>query len=75
MPGVPVVPMIMPWFTDAHCFRELGIYSYGFAPVRIDQIHLATEHGKDERVPVANYKEGIKIMYEVLEELCAEKSH
>jgi acetylornithine deacetylase/succinyl-diaminopimelate desuccinylase-like protein len=73
MPGVPVVPMVMPWFTDSHWFRDLGICSYGFAPVRVDPLHLATMHGKDERIQVANYKEGVKIFYDVMEELCTEK--
>ncbi len=75
MPGVPVVPMVMPWFTDSHWFRDIGIISYGFVPIRIDQTHLATMHGKDERVPVSNYKEAFKIFYEVLEELCVEKKN
>lgn len=73
MPGVPVVPMVMPWFTDSHWFRDIGIASYGFVPVRVDQTHLASMHGKDERIPTAYYKEGVKLMYEVLETLCAEK--
>lgn len=73
MPGVPVVPMVMPWFTDSHWFRDIGINSYGFVPFRIDQTHLATMHGKDERVQVANYKEGLSILYDVLDELCSSK--
>jgi acetylornithine deacetylase/succinyl-diaminopimelate desuccinylase-like protein len=73
LPGVPVVPMVMPWFTDSHWFRDIGICSYGFAPIRVDQTHLATMHGKDERIPVALYKEGVQIFYNVIDELCAEK--
>ncbi len=71
MPGVPVVPMVMPWFTDSHWFRDIGIISYGFVPVKVDQTHLATMHGKDERIPVSNYKEGVKILYEMLDDLCS----
>jgi acetylornithine deacetylase/succinyl-diaminopimelate desuccinylase-like protein len=73
LPGVPVVPMVMPWFTDSHWFRDIGIISYGFVPFRADPTHLATMHGKDERIQTAYYKESIKLMHEVLEELCAEK--
>lgn len=73
MPGVPVVPMVMPWFTDSHWFRDIGIISYGFVPFKMDPTHLATMHGKDERIPVANYKEALKILYEVLDELCSAK--
>lgn len=73
MPGVPVVPMVMPWFTDSHWFRDLGIASYGFVPISVDQVHLASMHGKNERIQVANYKEAIKIFHEVLDELCSSK--
>jgi acetylornithine deacetylase/succinyl-diaminopimelate desuccinylase-like protein len=75
MPGVPVVPLITPWFTDSHWFRDLGICSYGFAPFRANQAHIAMMHGKDERLPAGNFKDGVKFMYAVLDELCAEKSH
>ena len=74
LPGVPVVPMVMPWFTDSHWFRDLGITSYGCMPFRVDQTHLATMHGKDERIPVSVYREGVKLLYQVLDELCAAPS-
>lgn len=70
MPGVPVVPMVMPWFTDSHWFRDIGIISYGFEPFKIDPQHLATMHGKDERVPIPVFKEGVRRLYNVLEQLC-----
>jgi acetylornithine deacetylase/succinyl-diaminopimelate desuccinylase-like protein len=71
LPGVPVVPMIIPWFTDSHWFRDLGICCYGYIPCRVDQTHLSTLHGENERLPVSSFREGLKIMYEVLEDLCA----
>ena len=70
VPGVPVVPTVAPWFTDSHWFRELGITSYGFAPFRIDAELLATMHGKDERLPIAVYKDGLKFLYDVTAKLC-----
>lgn len=73
MPGVPVVPMVMPWFTDSHWFRDLGIASYGFVPFKMDPSHLASMHGKDERIQIANYKDALKIFYDVLDELCTSK--
>lgn len=69
-PGIPVVPTVAPWFTDSHWFRELGIASYGFEPFRIDPELLATVHGKDERVPIAVYKDGLKFLYDVTAKLC-----
>ena len=72
-PGVPVVPVVVPWFTDSHWFRELGITSYGFVPFKIDLAHLATMHGKDERLPVASFLKGTDLMYDILAELAVGK--
>lgn len=64
---IPVVPVIVPWFTDSHWFRDLGIKAYGFEPVEIDPEHMATMHGKDERIPVEGFRKGterlIRIIY------------
>jgi Acetylornithine deacetylase/Succinyl-diaminopimelate desuccinylase and related deacylases len=64
---IPVVPVIVPWFTDSHWFRDLGIKAYGFEPVEIDPEHMATMHGKDERIPVEGLRKGterlIRIIY------------
>jgi acetylornithine deacetylase/succinyl-diaminopimelate desuccinylase-like protein len=65
--GGPVVPVVVPWFTDSHWFREIGIKSYGFEPVETDPEHMATMHGKDERIPVAIFKNGIIRMYRILD--------
>ncbi|MBS2005549.1 MAG: M20/M25/M40 family metallo-hydrolase [Cyanobacteria bacterium SZAS TMP-1] len=64
--GGPVVPVVVPWFTDSHWFRELGIKAYGFEPVECDPEHMATMHGKDERIPVSVFKQGIVRMYRIL---------
>ncbi len=64
--GVPVVPVVVPWFTDSHWFRDLGIKAYGFEPVEVDAAHLATMHGKDERVSVKSYRLGIERLMRIL---------
>jgi acetylornithine deacetylase/succinyl-diaminopimelate desuccinylase-like protein len=69
--GGPVVPVVVPWFTDSHWFRELGIKSYGFEPVECDPEHMATMHGKDERIPVSIFKQGIVRMYRILSNVSA----
>lgn len=74
MPGVPVVPMVVPWCTDSHYFRAKGINSYGFAPFRIDDRHLATMHGKDERIEVSVYRQGVVLTYKIIKELCGAKN-
>ncbi|MCA9801262.1 MAG: M20/M25/M40 family metallo-hydrolase [Cyanobacteria bacterium HKST-UBA02] len=71
--GAPVVPVIVPWFTDSHWFRELGVQAYGFEPVEVDSEHFATMHGKDERIPVDAFKRGVKRMHQILDRLCTAK--
>lgn len=70
-PAVPVVPMVVGWFTDSHWFRELGITSYGFMPVETDGEHLSTVHGKNERIPLAALENGVRRMHKLLLALAA----
>lgn len=72
-PGAPVVPVVVPWFTDSHCFRELGAVAYGFMPFRIDAAHLATMHGKNERIQVANFTDGVRVFGRVISEIAGAK--
>jgi acetylornithine deacetylase/succinyl-diaminopimelate desuccinylase-like protein len=65
-PKVPVVPVVVGWFTDSHWFRELGITSYGFTPMEIDSEHLASVHGKNERVPLTVLSNGVRRMHKLL---------
>ncbi|HEY9790838.1 MAG TPA: M20/M25/M40 family metallo-hydrolase [Candidatus Obscuribacterales bacterium] len=65
----PVVPIVVPWFTDSHFFRNFGTVAYGFMPFRIDAEHMATMHGKDERIPVKNYLEGIHLMTQIVDNI------
>lgn len=68
---IPVVPVVVGWFTDSHWFRELGIVSYGFEPFEIDAAHLATVHGKNERVPVAALTAAVHRMQKIILKLAA----
>lgn len=70
-PGVPVVPVVVGWFTDTHWFRELGLTGYGFEPFEIDQEHLATVHGKNERIPVKAFSTGVRRLHDILVDLAA----
>ena len=51
-PGAIVVPRMIGGFTDAHCFRELGIVAYGFVPRALAGDDAACIHGIDERVSI-----------------------
>lgn len=68
-PPCPVVPVVVPWSTDSHYFRTLGIKSYGFEPVEVDADHLATMHGKNERIPLQAYRRAIGRMIDILTNL------
>ncbi|MCC7528241.1 MAG: M20/M25/M40 family metallo-hydrolase [Candidatus Melainabacteria bacterium] len=65
-PGTPVRPVVVPWFTDSHWFRKLGINCYGFEPFEIKPELLASMHGIDERVPVSVYSTGLRRFYKIL---------
>jgi acetylornithine deacetylase/succinyl-diaminopimelate desuccinylase-like protein len=63
-PGGIVVPYCMGGGTDAKAFAQLGIPSYGFAPVWIpaDFDYRAVAHGVDERIPVAGLGFGVRAL-------------
>jgi acetylornithine deacetylase/succinyl-diaminopimelate desuccinylase-like protein len=69
-PGVPMVPMISPGFTDSRCFRKKGVYCYGLLPFVFDRKELSSVHGKDERLSIENLGKGIKTIFELIKGLC-----
>ena len=74
-PGAVVVPYMIPGFTDAKYFSEMGARWYGFSPVKIERdsgIRFADMfHGNDERVPVAGLAWGAEVLDAVVREVCA----
>jgi acetylornithine deacetylase/succinyl-diaminopimelate desuccinylase-like protein len=66
-----VVPTVVGWFTDTHWFRELGLIGYGFEPFALDEEHLATVHGKNERIPLTEITSGVRRLHKVLVKLAA----
>jgi acetylornithine deacetylase/succinyl-diaminopimelate desuccinylase-like protein len=59
-PGAPVVPSVIPGFTDSHYFREHGIASYGFVPFVLGEEDQKTVHGVNERVSIENLRDGVR---------------
>ena len=55
-------PAISPGFTDSNIARPKGTKAYGLVPFEIDGELLATMHGKNERVPVAQVKRGFELL-------------
>jgi acetylornithine deacetylase/succinyl-diaminopimelate desuccinylase-like protein len=74
-PGAVVVPYMIPGFTDAKYFSQMGARWYGFSPVKIERgsgIRFADMfHGNDERVPVAGLTWGVEVLDAVVREICA----
>lgn len=65
-PEASVVPYLIPGFTDAKYFTQMGARWYGFSPVKIERasgIRFADMfHGHNERVPVAGLAWGVEVL-------------
>ncbi len=58
----PVVPAMVPGFTDSRFFRERGIAAYGISPFALEAADSAGIHGVDERIPLAAFDRGVERM-------------
>jgi len=67
-PGIPVIPYLLPGFTDAKAFTRLGARWYGFAPVKLPpEIRFADLfHGHDERIPVDGLRWGAEVLTDLV---------
>lgn len=67
-PETPVVPYMLPGFTDAKAFTRLGARWYGFAPVKLPPEMKFADlfHGHDERIPVEGLAWGTEVLSDVL---------
>ena len=72
-PEAAALPMMITPGTDAKALAELGIPTYGFAPLRLDPgtPFLDLFHGHDERIPVSGLAFGLPVLHEVVERFCA----
>jgi acetylornithine deacetylase/succinyl-diaminopimelate desuccinylase-like protein len=67
-PGAPVIPELETGATDSIYTVAAGIPSYGFNGVALDQDDIRA-HGKDERVRVKAYDDGVDFTYQFLKAL------
>jgi acetylornithine deacetylase/succinyl-diaminopimelate desuccinylase-like protein len=65
-PDATVTPMLVPYGTDSNELRRRGVPAYGFNPMVLDSSVIATMHSDEERIPVAEFFQGIRIFYDVL---------
>jgi acetylornithine deacetylase/succinyl-diaminopimelate desuccinylase-like protein len=67
-PDVIVLPVMDPWSSDSRHFRLAGFPVYGISGVFYD-IDDVRAHGKDERVSVQAFYEGVEFMYRLMKTL------
>ncbi len=71
-PGIPVVPIMSPGATDSSFLRNAGILSYGHSGLMVD-IFDNRYHGKDERIGVKSFYDGLEYLYRLVIALSSKK--
>ncbi|HKN57983.1 MAG TPA: M20/M25/M40 family metallo-hydrolase [Gemmatimonadaceae bacterium] len=66
-PGVPVIPQMETGATDGAPLRAAGIPTYGVSGVFLD-IDDIRAHGRDERIMVKSFYDGVEYMYQLVRE-------
>ncbi len=64
-PGTPVIPTMTAGATDGRFLRNAGIPTFGHSGMTGD-IFDVRAHGKDERVSIAGFDDGVKYLYELV---------
>jgi acetylornithine deacetylase/succinyl-diaminopimelate desuccinylase-like protein len=64
-PGVPVIPTMSAGGTDSAHLRNAGIPAYGHSGLA-DEVDDFRAHGKDERVPVKSFFDGLEYLYRLV---------
>ncbi len=64
-----LLPQLCPAFTDSHAYRKAGGQAYGFTPSLLTREDLATIHGHNERLSIANLRMGANVLFEVTRRL------
>jgi acetylornithine deacetylase/succinyl-diaminopimelate desuccinylase-like protein len=67
-PSVPVIPQMETGATDGWRLRDIGIPTYGLSGVPID-VDDERAHGRDERILVKSFYEGVEYMYQLVREV------
>jgi acetylornithine deacetylase/succinyl-diaminopimelate desuccinylase-like protein len=69
-PATVLAPVILTGWTESALMRPLGIQAYGFEPYVLAESEQNRAHGNDERISVKNVLQGVRIMEEVVREIC-----
>jgi len=71
-PGVPIVPEMETGASDSIYTMAAGMPSYGFSGTAIDRNDVRA-HGKDERLPIKSFDEGMEFYYRFLKAMTGTK--
>ena len=71
-PGAPVIPIMDTGASDSIYTMAAGIPSYGISGIAIDQDDVRA-HGRDERIRVSSYFDGVDFYYRYLKALTSER--
>jgi acetylornithine deacetylase/succinyl-diaminopimelate desuccinylase-like protein len=67
-PGVKVSPVMSTGATDSKYLRRAGIPAYGISGMFTDMDDVRA-HGKDERIGVSEFYQGVEFMYKFMKEI------
>ncbi len=67
-PGIRVIPVMETGATDSLYLRNAGVPSYGVDGLFVDEDDVRA-HGRDERLPVKSFYEGVEFMYRFVTDL------
>jgi len=73
-PGTPVIPTMVTGASDSFYTIAAGIPTYGVNGLAIDQNDIRA-HGKDERLRVSAYYDGVEFYYRYLQEIGSVGDH
>ncbi len=67
-PEAVVSPLLSSGFTDSRYLRQKGAVAYGFMPMVLDPETAWSAHSDSERIPVAEFERGIRVLFDLLQE-------
>jgi acetylornithine deacetylase/succinyl-diaminopimelate desuccinylase-like protein len=71
-PGEVVAPMLGLEATDARVLRRLGVRVYGFVPIPVTREDLESIRGRNEKLPLDRFANGMRIMTSIVADLSRE---
>jgi acetylornithine deacetylase/succinyl-diaminopimelate desuccinylase-like protein len=71
-PGIPVIPSMSTGATDSRFLRAIGIPTYGHSGLAGD-IDDNRAHGRDERVLVKAFDDGVEYLYRLVKTLAGDE--